>query len=146
MNKTTIEMSVAVLVILLLIPNSIIAQNKDNTIHYEIVQHHVDRAKIDSLKVLENQYYIKIISEAKRSGLIIDSVLLIMKVGDNEYNVLEVTKYPSWSAIDEFSWDTAFKSVEPDKNKRDAVNNAYNWFFEGKDRISAIYYEAAEYK
>ena len=146
MNKTTIRMSVVVLVVLLFIPNSIIAQNKNNTIHYEIVQHHVDRAKIDSLKVLENQYYTKIISEAKQSGLIIDSVLLIMKIGDTKYNVLEVTKYPSWSAIDEFSWDAAFISVEPDKNKRDAVNKAYNWFFEGKDRISTIYYEAAEYK
>lgn len=146
MNKITIGMIVAILIVMLFIPISIIAQNKDNTIHYEIVQHDVDRAKIDSLKVLENQYYTKIISEAKRSGLIIDSVLLIMKVGDSEYNVLEVTKYPSWSSIDEFSWDDAFKSVEPDKKKRDAVDEAYEWFFEGEDRISAIYYEAANYK
>ena len=145
MNKNTIRIIVAVLLILLFIP-SLIAQNKDNTIHYEIVQHHVDRAKIDSLKVLENQYYTKIIIEAKHSGLIIDSVLLIMKIGDNEYNVLEVTKYPSWSAIDEFSWDAAFKSVEPDKKKRDVVDEAYEWFFEGEDRKSAIYYEAADYK
>ncbi|MFC1527186.1 hypothetical protein ACFL5D_00380 [Candidatus Neomarinimicrobiota bacterium] len=146
MNKSIIRIIVAVFVVLIFMPNSMIAQNKDNAIHYEIVQYHVDRAKIDSLKVLENQYYTKIISEAKRSGLIIDSVLLIMKVGDNEYNVVEVTKYPSWSAIDGFSWDDAFKSVEPDKKKRDAVDEAYEWFFEGKDRISAIYYEAADYK
>ena len=141
--KTTIRLIVTVLVILLFIPNLAMAKAKP---HYEITQFHVDRVKIDSLKVLENQYYTKIISEAKRLGLIIDSVLLIMKVGDNEYNVVEVTKYPSWSAIDEFSWDKVFKSIEPNKKKRDYVNDAYRWFFEGKYRKSAIYYEAADYK
>jgi len=63
-----------------------------------------------------------------------------------EFNVLEVTKYPSWSAIDELSGETVFKSIEPNKKIRDEVNKAYKWFFEGKDRISAIYYEAADYK
>ena len=142
MNKTTIRMIVAILVILLFIPSLVMAQDKA---HYEITQFHVDRVKIDSLKVLENQYYTKIISEAKRLRLIIDSVLLIMKVGDNEYNVVEVTKYPSWSAMDEFSWDKVFKSIEPNKKTRDYVNDAYRWFFEGKYRKSAIYYEAANY-
>lgn len=146
MNKTTIRIIVAILVILLFIPSLVMAQDKGNTAHWEIVQYHADRAKIDSLKVLENQYYTKIVAEAKRSGLVIDSVLLIMKVGNNEFNILEVTKYPSWSAIDEFSWETAFKSIEPNKKIRDEVNKAYKWFFEGKDRISAIYYEAADYK
>ena len=141
--KTTIRLIVTVLVILLFIPNLAMAQDKP---HYEITQFHVDRVKIDSLKVLENQYYTKIISEAKRLGLIIDSVLLIMKVGDQEYNVVEVTEYPSWSAIDEFSWDKVFRSIEPDKKTRDAVNDAYRWFFEEKYRKTAIYYEAAEYK
>ena len=141
--KTTIRLIVTVLVILLFIPSLMMAQDRP---HYEITQFHVDRVKIDSLKVLENQYYTKIISEAKRLGLIIDSVLLIMKVGDQEYNVVEVTEYPSWSAIDEFSWDKVFRSIEPDKKTRDAVNDAYRWFFEGKYRKTAIYYEAAEYK
>ena len=69
-----------------------------------------------------------------------------MKFGDDEYNVLEVNKYPSWASInDNLGWEVAFKSVEPDKKKRDAIHDAYRWLFEGKYRKSAIYYEAAEY-
>ena len=146
MNKTTIRAIVAVLVILLFIPSLVMAQDKGKTVHWEIVQYHVDRAKIDSLKILEETYYTKIVAEAKRLGFLIDSAMLIMKFGDDEYNVVEVNKYPSWAAIDDnFGWEGAFKSVEPDKKKRDEIRDAYRWLFEGKDRKSAIYYEAAEY-
>ena len=69
-----------------------------------------------------------------------------MKFGDNEYNVVEVNTYPSWAAIDEnFGWEKAFKTIEPNEKKRDKVREAYKWIFEGKSRKSAIYYEAANY-
>ena len=146
MNKITIRIIVAVLVILLFIPSLALAQDKDNNVHWEIVQYHVDRAKIDSLKTLEETYYTKIVAEAKRLGFLIDSAMLIMKFGDAEYNVVEVNQYPSWAAIDKnLGWEKAFKSVEPDKKKRDEIHDAYRWLFEGKDRKSAIYYEAADY-
>jgi regulatory protein YycH of two-component signal transduction system YycFG len=139
-------MIVAILVILLFIPSLIMAQDKGNTVHWEIVQYQVDRAKIDSLKILEETYYTKIVAEAKRLGIIIDSAMLIMKFGDNEYNVVEVNTYPSWAAIDEnFGWEKAFKTIEPNEKKRDKVREAYKWIFEGKSRKSAIYYEAANY-
>jgi len=54
-----------VLVLLFLFVMPVLAQDNESTIHYEIVQYHVDRAKIDSLKVLENQYYTKIIEKQK---------------------------------------------------------------------------------
>ena len=73
-----------------------------------------------------------------------DSVLLIMRSGDAEYNVIEINKCASWDKLN-FEWEEAFKIVEPNKKIRDKINAAYRWFFEGKERKSAIYYAADEY-
>lgn len=79
-------------------------------------------------------------------GLILESVLLIKETG-NEYNVVVVNKYPSWSAIEKIrGWEIAHKAIEPDKKKRDAVNEAYEWIFDGSiDAYSNLYYEATDY-
>ena len=140
--KTILRISfVIVLICLFVIP--VQAQDKE-TPYWEITQYHVDKTKIDSLKTLEGEYYTKIVKQAKKMGLIMDSVLLIMQVGDTEYNVIVVDKCASWDKLN-FKWDEAFKIIEPDKKIRDEVYAAYRWFFEGKDSKSAIYYAAADY-
>ena len=140
--KTILRISF-VIVLLCLIAIPLQAQDKEVKPYWEITQYNVDRAKIDSLKILEETYYTKIVEQSKKMGLIIDSVLLIMQVGDDEYNVIEINKCASWDKVN-FSWEEAFKIVEPDKKKRDAVHAAYRWIFEGKDRKSGIYYAAAK--
>ena len=137
----TIQIILTILVLIMFIPLN--AQEKDMP-YWEITQFHVDRAKLDSLKTLETKYYSKIVEQAKKMGLIMDSVLLIMRTGDMEYNVIEINKVSSWEKLD-FLWEDAFKIVEPNKEKRDKVHAAYRWLFEGKERKSAIYYPAAEY-
>ena len=136
----TIQIVLVILVLIMFVPLN--AQEKEMP-YWEITQYHVDRAKLDSLKTLEGEYYTKIVAQAKKMGLIMDSVLLIMRVGDTEYNVIEINKCASWDKLN-FEWEEAFKIVEPDKQKRDKVHAAYRWFLEGKERKSAIYYPAAE--
>ena len=138
--KTT-QIVLAILILLMFIPLN--AQDKEMP-YWEITQFHVDRAKLDSLKTLEAKYYTKIVEQGKKMGLVMDSILLIMRTGDSEYNVIEINKCASWDKLD-FEWDDAFKKIEPNKKIRDEVHAAYRWFFEGKERKSAIYYPAAEY-
>ena len=148
MNKSTIRIIVVVLLIMIFIPSLVIAQDegKEDNIYWKIAHYNVDERKIDSLKVLEEKYYIPIIAEAKKMGLLLESVLLIKETG-NEYNVVIIDKYPSWAAIEKNrGWETAHKAIEPDKKKRDAVNAAYDWVFDGaKDKYSDLYYEATDY-
>jgi len=120
------------------------AQDKEKIPYWEITQYQVDRSKIDSLKILEETYYSKIVVQAKKMGLIEDSIFLIMKIGGDEYNVIEINKCSSWDKLN-FEWEEAFKIVEPNKEKRDEVHAAYRWLFEGKDRKSAIYSAAAKF-
>ena len=61
----------------------------------------------------------------------------------NEYNVITMSKYPSWEAIDKGAgWSAAAKIVQPDDAKRKKVNAAFNWVFEGSVHVDNIYSEA----
>ncbi len=148
MNKTIIRVIVVGLVILLFIPSLTIAKDKEkeDNIYWKIIHYKVDETKVDSLKILEEKYYKPIIAEAIKMGLLLESVLLIRETG-NEYNVVVINKYPSWAAIEKIrDWEIAHKAIEPDKKKRDAVNEAYEWVFDGsKDAYSNLYYEATDY-
>jgi hypothetical protein len=144
MNKTTLGIITSVLVILLFIPCVVNAQEKEkeDTPYWYISQFKMAWAKIDSYQTLVEKYTDPMIAEAKKSGKILDYHTLIHHTGD-EYNVVIMAKLPSWCAIDQ-SWgfSDAWKKIEPDEEKRKAINAAFDWAFEGTDHIDNIYFEA----
>ncbi len=141
MNKTTIRLIIAVLVILLFIP-SLVAQDKekDSKPYWYFSYYKVNNAKIDSLYKLETKYGIPVAEEAKKQGIILEHKTLRHHTGD-EYNIVFMTKLPSWSALEKNWFRTAFKVVEPDKDIRKKVIDSYNWVFEGWIHYDNIYTE-----
>ena len=88
------------------------------------------------------KYTIPILAEVKKAGDLLDYKVLIHHTGD-EYNVVIMSKYPSWEAIDKSGiWGAAYKIIEPDKEKRKNVYDLFNWVFEGVTHIDNIYTEA----
>ena len=145
MNKSILRVIIAVLVILLFIP-SLMAQDKEkeDTPYWYVSFFKVDYAKIDSLQTLIKEYTNPIVAEAKKTGPLLDFKILIHHTGD-EYNVVTMEKYPSWSAIDESSGrSAAFKKIQPDKDKRKEINDAFNWIFAPYIHYDGIYTEATE--
>jgi len=121
MNKTTIRMVLAVLLILIFIP-SLIAQEKEkeDTPYWYVTYYKVDWAKIDSIKTLIKEYTLPSVEEAKKMGTLLDYKVFIHHTGD-QHNVVIMMKYPSWVAIDEFSFAEPFKIIEPDEEKRKKI-------------------------
>ena len=104
MNKSTIRIIVAVLVILLFIP-SLIAQDKvkEDTPYWENSYYKMNGARIDSLKKLDKKYVIPVVAEAKKRGLILEFHTLIHHTGD-EYNLIFMTKLSSWAALEKIGF------------------------------------------
>ena len=143
MNKTTIRLIVAVLIILLFIP-SLVAQDKEKTEtpYWYVSFLKIPYAKIDSLYKLEKQYTPAVVAEAKKQGLILDYKMLLHHTGD-EYNVVYLAKYPSFEAMESAWgwWNTAYKAIEPDEKKREKVQEARLWAFDKIIHKDLIYTE-----
>ena len=145
MNKTTIRVILAVLLILLFIPG-LVAQDKEkeDTPYWYVSYYKVDYAKIDSLRTLIKEYTNPIVAEAKKTGPLLDYHILIHNTGD-EYNVIIMEKYPSWNSLDESSgMGAAFKKIQPDKDKRIEAYNAFGWIFTPNIHYDGIYTEPTE--
>jgi len=97
--------------------------------------------KIDSLQQLYKLYTIPILEEAKKNGSILDYHILIHHTGD-EYNVVTMTKFPSWAAINEgVSFRKYLEKYVPDKDKRDEIFAAFSSIRSGYYHIDNIYTE-----
>ncbi len=114
---------------------------KDETPYWYVASYKIAWEKVDSLQSLIKLYTIPISVEVKKSGGLLDYKVLIHHTG-GEYNVVIMSKYPSWAAIDkEIGWGDAFKKIEPDKAKQKEVSDAFSWIFEGSVHIDNIYKE-----
>ena len=142
MNKTTLRVIISVLVIILLIPCLGFAQDKEkeDTPYWYASFGKMNFARMDSLESLYKEYIIPIVAEAKKSGGILDYKLLFHHTGD-EYNVVFMTKHPSWCSMEKLWMSTAYKAIEPDKGKRKVFWDAWWWVFEGATHYDCIYTE-----
>ena len=133
-----------IILLVLFIPAFLIAQEeeKKDVPYWYVSSHKIPWEKIDSLQALVKKYTVPLVAEAKKSGLILDYNILIQHTGD-EYNVVIITKFPSWAAIDEGAgWGAAMKIVVPDKEERNKAWAGWQWVFKGVPRIDNIYIDA----
>ena len=145
MNKTTIRVIVAVLVILLFMPCLVNAQEKakEDTPYWYISYVKVAFAKMDSLVKFRTEYVIPIITEAKKKGRILDNKLLLHHTG-GEYTVVFMTKFSSWAAMEGNWMSDALKAIEPDKAKRDLFWETQQYLVDGFIHYDEIYTEVTE--
>ncbi len=130
--------------------SSIIAQEepdapekqKKETPYWYVSSFKIPWEKVDSLQKLIKMYTIPTLVEVKKIGRLLDYHILIHNTGD-EYNVVIMSKFSSWEALDKGAgWTEASKVVEPDEEKRKKVSEAFNWVFEGSVHKDNIYSEA----
>jgi hypothetical protein len=101
--------------------------------------HRVPFDRIDSLRKLLKETK-PVLVEAKRRGGILDDVWLVHAWG-GEYNVMEMTTWKSWAAIEDttLGFDAASKKVYPDSVARKKINDRFNWVFQGVPHVDNIY-------
>lgn len=118
----------------LLAPSTAAAQSYVTT-----TAHRVPFERVDSLRKLlkENQ---RVVAEAKRLGGILDDVWLIHAWG-GEYNVVEMTTWKSWAAIEDTTLgiEAATRKVYPDSVARKKIDDRFNWVFQGVSHVDNIY-------
>lgn len=128
----------------LFIPLFLVAQEeeKEDIPYWYVVSVKVPWEMMDSLKIMVKKYQIPILAEAEKSGKILDSNFLIHHTGD-EYNVVIMTKFPSWNAMGDMSFfGDAMQIAIPDEKERDRFKEGWQWIFEGVQHIDNIYTDA----
>jgi hypothetical protein len=101
--------------------------------------HRVPFERIDSLRKLLKETQ-PVLAEAKRRGGILDDVWLVHAWG-GEYNVVEMTTWKSWAAIEDttLGLDAASRKVYPDSVARKKINDRFAWVFQGVPHVDNIY-------
>jgi hypothetical protein len=101
--------------------------------------HRVPFERVDSLRKLLKETK-PVLAEAKRLGGIVDDVWLIHAWG-GEYNVVEMTTWKSWAAIEDttLGFGAANKKVYPDSAARKRIDDRFGWVFQGVSHVDNIY-------
>jgi len=101
--------------------------------------HRVPFSRVDSLRKLLKATK-AVVEEAKRHGGVLDDMWLIHAWG-GEYNVVEVTTWKSWAAIEDttLGFEAASRKVYPDSAQRKRFDDGFNWVFEGVPHVDNIY-------
>ena len=136
--------SLIIILVVFFIPKIIIAQDeqKEDLAYWYVSSIKVPWNKIDSLQKMVKKYTIPIVEEAKKTGKLLDYLLLIHHTGD-EYNVVMMRKFPSWDAInDGGGMQAAMEKLFPDKEERDRINAGFQWILSGYQHIDNIYIDA----
>lgn len=114
------------------------SETEDDSPYWYVSHFKVPFAKIDSLESLVEQT-MPVVEEAKKSGNLMDYRILIHHTGE-EYNVVIMNLLPSWDAIDEDSgFGQAMEKVYDSEEKREEINSAFDWVFEGAPHKDNIY-------
>ena len=112
--------------------------------YWHVQLYQIPWERVDSLQTLERKYSDAFIEKAKEVGTILDHKILIHNMGD-EYNVVEMTKYPSWAAIQEGPGWGQFAEELFDEETLEAIMDGYNYVYEGHNaHKDLIYTEAKE--
>ena len=101
--------------------------------------HRVPFDRVDSLRKLLKETQ-AVVTEAKRRGGILDYVWLVHAWG-GEYNVVEMTTWKSWAAIEDttLGFNAAARKVYPDSVARKKIDDRFAWVFQGVSHVDNIY-------
>jgi hypothetical protein len=107
-----------------------------------IAEHRVPFERVDTLQQLLKETR-AVLAEAKRSGGIVDDVWLIHRWA-GEYNVVNITTYKSWAAIEDttLGYGPAMRKVFPDSVARKKINDRFNRVFKDVVHRDNIYVKA----
>lgn len=120
-------------VLVLLSSQGLVAQEMEQEgeaqAYWHVQLYQIPWERVDSLRTLVDRTQ-PVVDDAIENGAILDFKILIHEMGD-EYNVVEMTKYPSWAAIQE---DRGFGEAAEevfDEATDEAIMDGFDWVYEG---------------
>jgi len=120
-------------------PATTVAQSSDgdDRAYWQISYYNIDFTKMDSLESLWilNE---PVVALRKERGEILESINLIHQQG-NEHNVMQMTKFPSWSAINASS--DAYRTYWADDDERAGMNDGFAYIYGAGAHQDGIYFE-----
>ncbi len=114
------------------------AQDDGDQAYWYVSYYTVDWPKVDSLTKLWKMTE-PVRAQAKADGEMLAWIGLVHHTG-NEHNVVSMTKYPSWSAMNASS--EAMRKVFTNANERARINEGYGYVFAGAPHQDVIYSES----
>ena len=111
--------------------------------YWYVSAYNIPWEKVDSLQSLNRQYTAPVVEDSKQAGRILDRKMLIHHTA-NEYNVIIMTKFPSWEAIDRGAGFDEFAEQRWDEAKNEEIEAAFDWVFEGAGAHQDWIYGEAE--
>jgi hypothetical protein len=131
------QLLLAAILLFLLTPSIAAGQT-----YVTIAEHRVPFERVDTLQQLLKESR-PVVAEAKRAGGIIDDVWLIHRWA-GEYNVVNITTYKSWAAIEDttLGLGAAQRKVFPHSAARKKINDRFTWVFKGVSHRDNIYVKA----
>lgn len=119
-------------------PSKAQASAEQETPYWYVSFYSVDWTRTDSLVKLWKMTE-PVRALRKRNGEILEWLGLMHHTG-NEQNVVMMTKYPSWKAMN--ASDSAMAQVFPDEAERARINDGFGWVFGGGGHQDVIYGES----
>lgn len=117
-------------------------QEEEEQAYWHVQLYQIPWERVDSLQTLTERYTDQVVAGAKEAGSILDFKVLIHNMGD-EYNVVEMTKYPSWAAIEEGRGFGAVAEELWDEEQREAIIDGFSWVYEGNNAHKDLIYTEA---
>lgn len=117
-------------------------QEEEEQAYWHVQLYQIPWDRVDSLRTLSTMYTDQVVAGAKEAGSILDFKILIHEMAD-EYNVVEMTKYPSWDAIREGRGFGAVAEELWDEAQREAITDGFNWVYEGSAAHKDLIYTEA---
>lgn len=118
-------------------------QENEETPYWYVSEYKIPFEKADSLRTL-NEMATPVYRKAIDEGYILDYKVFFHHTG-GEYNVVMLTKYPSWDAIGEGQgFDKVDREAIPDSTRRQKIIDGFNWVFEGTSHRDNIYTEVTD--
>lgn len=126
-------------------PGSVMPSPEDTTTgaYWYASFYEVPWARMDSLQTLW-ELTADVPAEAKRNGSILGAIGLVHHTGVQQANVVTLTKFPSWDAMESRSWGGAFRTVVPDDARRSELNAGFGHVYSDAPHYDVIYVQPGQ--
>lgn len=116
-------------------------EEEEQQAYWHVAAFQVPWDRVDSLQTLVDQTQ-PVVERAIENGRLLDFKILIHDMAD-EYNVIEMRKYPSWAAIEEGPGFGEASEQVFDEATNEAINAGFEWVYEGASAHKDLIYTEA---
>lgn len=116
-------------------------EEEEQQAYWHVAAFQVPWDRVDSLQTLIDRTQ-PVVERAIENGRLLDLKILIHNMAD-EYNVIEMRKYPSWAAIEEGPGLQEASEQVFDEATNEAINAGFEWVYDGASAHKDLIYTEA---